>query len=94
MKRKLLSGVFALALLVASGYGVNKSMNSNANLSNLALANIEALAQNENPGPITISCNYADIAGDVWSGTFMWRCQDCSYSLCKNRGSSSTCTRY
>jgi len=44
MKRKILSGVFALALLLTAGYGVNKSMNGNANLNDLALANMEALA--------------------------------------------------
>ena len=44
MKKKLLSGVFALALLVTAGYGVNKSMKSDANLSDLVLANVEALA--------------------------------------------------
>ena len=48
MKKKVLSGVFALALLAATGYGVNKSMKSNANLSDLALNNVEALAQSEN----------------------------------------------
>ena len=47
MKKKILSGVFALAVLVATGYGVNKSMNSNAGLSDLALVNVEALGQGE-----------------------------------------------
>ncbi len=47
MKKKLLSGIFALALLVTTGYGVNKSMKSDAGLSNLALKNVEALAQGE-----------------------------------------------
>ena len=47
MKKKILSGVFALAVLVATGYGVNKSMKSSANLSDLALANAEALANGE-----------------------------------------------
>ena len=50
MKKVLLSSIFAVALIVTVGYGVNKSMNSDANLSDLALANVEALAQNENPG--------------------------------------------
>ena len=54
MKKKVLSGVFALAVLVATYYGVNKSMNSNAGLSDLALANVEALAENET---ITIDCD-------------------------------------
>ena len=48
MKRKILSGVFALALLATAGFGVHKSLNGNANLSDLALSNVEALAQSEN----------------------------------------------
>jgi hypothetical protein len=47
MNKKILSGVFALALLGTTGYGVNKSMNGNADLSNLALNNVEALAKGE-----------------------------------------------
>jgi hypothetical protein len=47
MKKKILSGVFALALLATAGFGVHKSMKSNVGLSDLALANVEALAQNE-----------------------------------------------
>jgi hypothetical protein len=50
MKKKILSGIFALALLVAAGYGVNKSMKSDVSLSDLALANVEALAQGESSG--------------------------------------------
>ncbi len=45
MKKTIISGVFALALLVTAGYGVNKSMNGNVNLSDLELLNVEALAQ-------------------------------------------------
>lgn len=47
MKKKVLSGLFALALLVATGYGVNESMKSNVDLSDLALSNVEALANGE-----------------------------------------------
>ena len=50
MKKKILSGVFALALLATAGFGVNKSMNGNADLNDLALANVEALAQNRFQG--------------------------------------------
>jgi hypothetical protein len=50
MKKKVLSGLFALALLATVGFGVNKSMKSNTGLSELALANVEALAQVEDPG--------------------------------------------
>lgn len=51
MKKKIFSGVFALALLLIAGYGVNRSMNSYADLSDLALRNVLALAQIENPDP-------------------------------------------
>ena len=47
MKKKILSGIFALALLIATGYGVNQSMKSDAAFSDMALANVEALAQSE-----------------------------------------------
>ena len=49
MKKKILSGVFALALLITAGYGVSKSVNGNAYLFVLALSNVEALAQSEYP---------------------------------------------
>ena len=47
MKKKILSGVFALALLATAGLGVHKSMKSDAGLSDLALSNVEALANGE-----------------------------------------------
>lgn len=47
MRKKVLSSVFALALLATAGWGVNKSMSNDAGLSDLALANVEALAQGE-----------------------------------------------
>ena len=43
----ILSSIFAVALIANVGFGVNKSMKSNANLSDLALSNIEALAGDE-----------------------------------------------
>ncbi|WP_313382345.1 NVEALA domain-containing protein [Proteiniphilum saccharofermentans] len=62
MKKKILSGIFALALLVATGYGVNQSVKSNANLSDMALNNVEALAQSESgDGKGTL---YGNEAGD------------------------------
>ena len=51
MRKKVFPGVFALALLATAGSGVNRSMNSNANLSDLALQNVLALADVENPDP-------------------------------------------
>ena len=50
MKKKILSGVFALALLATAGFGVHKSMKSDTDLSDLALNNVEALANGESGG--------------------------------------------
>ena len=47
MKKKILSGLFALALLATAGFGVQKSLKSDVGLSDLALNNVEALAQGE-----------------------------------------------
>lgn len=44
MKTKILRGVFALAVTVATGYGVNQSMQKDTDLSEMALSNVEALA--------------------------------------------------
>ena len=49
-KKRLLSVLFASALLVAAGSGAMESRNSNIALNDLAIANIEALARDENPG--------------------------------------------
>ena len=48
MRKKILSGIFALAVLVTTGYGVNRSMESDADLTDLALMNVEALGRTEN----------------------------------------------
>ena len=50
MKKKILSGLFTLALLATAGFGVHKSMRSDAGLSFLGLMNVEALANGESPG--------------------------------------------
>ena len=66
MKKKyFLMGALALTLAVAGGYGVKTSMNSNAGLNPLALANVEALARDEvsvvgcevRPGTCVITIN-------------------------------------
>ena len=43
-------GRIRLALLATAGFGVNKSMSNKAQLSDLALANVEALADSESGG--------------------------------------------
>ena len=83
MKKKLLSDIFALALLATAGYGVNKSMESETDLSNLALANVEALAQNESgddKGTL-----YGNQAGDRYCccpGSRSCAAAACSSSVC------------
>ncbi len=47
MKKKLFGAIFALAVMVAASYGVNKSMSNDAELSEMALMNVEVLADNE-----------------------------------------------
>lgn len=47
MRKSIFSSVFALALRATTGWGVNKSMSNDAGLSDLALANVEALAAGE-----------------------------------------------
>lgn len=60
MKKKILSGIFALTLLITAGYGVNKSIKNDANLSGLALSNVEALAQSESGlGDCAVYCTPA-----------------------------------
>ena len=71
MKKILLRSIFALVLLATVGYGVNKNMNSDGNLSDLALSNIEALAQGGETGEggtlpdLIITCS-ATLEGRCW----------------------------
>ena len=73
MKNKILSVIFTLALLATAGFGVQKSMKGNAGLSDLALANVEALAQNENGGG----------DGTLWTRED----DDCTYTFTGKAGS-------
>lgn len=60
MRKKVLSGIFALVILLIAGYGVNRSMNSHADMNDLALRNVLALADVENPDPGEggLDCSY------------------------------------
>jgi len=66
MKKKILMGIFILALLATTGFGVNKSMKSDADISNLALSNVEALASGESGG----SYNCGNSCTGAYCGTF------------------------
>lgn len=50
MKKKILSSLFALALLATAGIGVVESKKNDVVLNDLALANVEALANGEAGG--------------------------------------------
>lgn len=50
IKKKVLLGIFALALLGITSYGVSSTVQSDIGLSDLALRNVEALSQNEDGG--------------------------------------------
>ena len=56
MKTKILGGIFALAVMVATGYGVNRSMQKDTDLSEMAIKNIEALAA----GNVSGDCRTTD----------------------------------
>ena len=50
MRKKLLPGIFVLAVLLIAGFGMKRSMNSYGDLSDMALKNVIALADGEDPG--------------------------------------------
>ena len=77
MRKKVFSGIFALALLATAGWGVNKSMSNDAGLSDLALSNVEALADGE-------GSDFCKWRTDYVSG--QW------FALCDERGIGYDCT--
>ncbi len=71
MKAKISGGIFALAVTIATGYGVNKSMQHDADLSEIALSNVEALAWGESgeDGDFEIVCDAYE--GVCWGLKFV-----------------------
>jgi hypothetical protein len=72
MKKKLLLGIFALAFLLIAGYGMNRSMKSYAGLSELALKNVVALADMEEPdpgedGPSNLEAECRELPMGIWN---------------------------
>ena len=88
-QKEILSKVFALALLITAGYGVSKSVNGNADLSLLALSNVEALANDEatpfcySGGPGAYSCSID--AGVRIAGGCSVGCREEYYACCSLR---------
>ncbi len=82
MKKILLPGILALAVLLIAGFGMNRSMNSYGDLSDMALKNVLALADGEDPEdpdpgevdggqlpPVVITCS-ASGQGACWVSDF------------------------
>lgn len=70
-------------------------MKSDVNLSDLALANVEALADNESdPGRTLVSCTHATLTGNPDEGNLMWVCTGCVYKMAKNPSNTSECYIY
>ena len=74
MKTKLIIGFIAVAVAALAGWNINKSQNE-AFLSELALANVEALAS----GEIVIECDNSSMAIKMSKNMFiLWYCLDCN----------------
>ncbi len=67
MKKVFFTGVFALALVAIIGYGINKNQNVEQ-LSDLALQNVEALAQEEGGTGGGYSCSVTSNCFSILSG--------------------------
>ncbi len=86
MKKVFFTGVFALALVAIIGYGINKNRNLEQ-FSDLALQNIEALAQEEGGGdkPIEFQTMVFCVSPDNPFGylgldcTIVYTAQRCKY---------------
>lgn len=74
MKKKVLSGLFAITLLVATGYGVSQNLKSNTDLTFLALTNVEALADGESGsgGTCYNSITTKEASRVFYCGTCSW----------------------
>ena len=77
MRKKIFSSVFALALLATAGWGVNKSLSNDAGLSDLALSNVEALANGE-------ESDFCKWRTECWSGHW--------FAVCDESGIGYDCT--
>ena len=66
MKRCLLKGLVVTAFAMIAGYNVYQSDSKTEGMSELALANVEALASTE--------CNYTLSGPSSYNITFLWLC--------------------
>ena len=92
MKKKVIYGSFVvLAIVAAIAYNVNIGLKSDGLLSDIALANVEALAQNEGGFGETLDC-WATISSTGPNvQTHKTYCGSCEAKLCCSWTDSSTC---
>ena len=74
-KKKIISGIAALAIVGAIAFNVNISSKSN-NFSNVLLTNVEALAQNDVGDPNGSGCNWGRVSGSG-IGAWLKNCMGC-----------------
>ena len=79
--RKILSSLFALALLATTAVGVAESKKNETTMNDLAMANVEALADGESGGGTKVGYCYIN---QPFTGTLGWKV------FCNSNTSAST----
>ena len=90
MKKKIMSIISLVAIVMAIGYNIYSSQKSYVVLSDLVLANVEALAQDENPPKL-----YSAVKGTLSSNGSLKRINDdngkCIFKLLINVSTAADC---
>ena len=91
MKKKIFGAALISAMAVTAGWNFNQSKNE-VELSNLALANVEALANGETGGDHCFNTWYQeDIFGGTGTAFLAKICDGCIYKYLNSASDSSTC---
>lgn len=94
MRRKLLATLILAAGVAFAGYNMGQSQNEESALSNLVLANVEALARGELP-EVEISCGQS--SGKCWAAygdcyvSWVIRYDDCRFTGYTYNSCSTPC---
>lgn len=89
MRKKIFAALVVAVCVGFAGYNVMKSQNDKGALSDLLMANVEALADDEGSGN-SVTC-YSSSRSK--SGSTYYDCGGCTRQFnSEGRGSSSTCT--
>ncbi|MDR1582921.1 MAG: NVEALA domain-containing protein [Prevotellaceae bacterium] len=92
MKKGILGGVAAIVIAVLAGVNMNMSSQSKNLLSDLALANVEALARGEAGGGAYLQCSTTLSGQEGQPGlTHVTYCATCSPILSTVQSLNSTC---